>query len=60
MKYFRWFKVNGGDREFMYLYGASTKQEVLEFLNEFRQHFNQGDLYRITKNKCFILWDARI
>ena len=58
----RFFKVNGENREFMYLYQADTKQEILDFLNEFRQHFNQGDLYRISYKKStnqFYLWDAR-
>ncbi len=62
MKFFRTFKVNGEDREFMHLYGAETKQELLDFLDEFRQHFNKGDLYKITHNRqgtYFILWDAR-
>lgn len=62
MKFFKWFKVNGEDREFMYLFGAPTKQEVSDFLNEFRQHYNSGDLYKITgsdKTKHFVLWDSR-
>ena len=62
MRFFKRFKVDGEIREFMYLYQADSKQEILDFLNEFRQHFNQGDLYRISYNKTtkqFYLWDAR-
>ena len=62
MSFFRWFRLNGEDREFMYLHQASTKQEILDFLNEFRKHFNIGDLFKIThskRNKQFYLWDAR-
>ena len=60
-KWARWFKVNGEDREFMYLYGAVIKQEVVDFLNEFSLHYNKGDLHRITKSKNgFELWDARV
>ena len=61
----RWtrkFKVNGETREFMYLYSADTKQEILDFLNEFCFHYNQGDLYKITHSKryeSFTVWDAR-
>ena len=44
MKLFKWFKVNGENREFMYLHGAATKQEILDFLK---------------RTKYFTLWDAR-
>lgn len=63
MRFFKWFKVNSEDREFMYLQEAQTKQGLLNFLNEFRQKYNKGDLYRISHSKVakrFILWDARV
>ena len=58
MKFTRWFKVNGSNREFMYLDEARTKQELqsaIKFVKE------QGDLYRITRNKAgrYTIWDAR-
>ena len=62
MEFFKRFKVNGENREFMYLYQANTKQEILDFLNEFRSHYKKGDLYRITHNRItnqFYVWDAR-
>ncbi len=62
MRLFKRFKVDKEYREFMYLYQADTKQEILDFLNEFRQYFNRGDLYRISHKKStkqFYLWDAR-
>ena len=59
MKYTRWFKVNGENREFLHFYGSTEKQEIEECKQRIKA---QGDIYRTTKLKSgFIeIWDARI
>lgn len=61
MKLTRWFKVNGEDREFMYIFGATSKLELEPFIQLVQ---NQGDLYRITPctrngEPYYEIWDAR-
>ncbi len=57
MKLNKWFKINGSDREFMYLYSTTDKielQQVKDFVKA------QGDIYRVTKrNGKYTIWDAR-
>lgn len=56
--YFRFFKVNGSDREFMYLIKTPTRQELDQYIEWVK---GQGDIYRVTKEKTgYVLWDARV
>lgn len=58
MGWTRWFKINGEEREFMYLFEADTKEELLPFIDFVK---GQGDLYRIIKEKGrYFLYDARV
>lgn len=58
MKLTKWFKVNEEAREFLYLFGAETKDELKPFIDFVKQ---QGDMYRITKQyEHYHIWDARI
>ena len=56
-RYFRYFKVNGEDREFMYLFGSIDRTQLQPFIDLVKK---QGDFYRITQYRNhFIIWDAR-
>jgi len=58
MKLTKWFKINGEEREFMYLYGSLNRCELQPFINLVK---SQGDLYRVVKSQAYYeLWDARI
>jgi len=58
MKFTKWFKVNGEDREFMLYWQSKEPIEVLQCIEQIK---SQDDLYRTTRNKngTIHLWDAR-
>ena len=57
MKFFRWFKINGENREFMYLFSSERKEKIEPFKKLVKE---QNDFYRITHSKKgWTIWDAR-
>lgn len=58
MRLFKWFKINGEDREFKLYWFSRTSTEILQCIDQIK---SQGDLYHITKstNGVIYLWDAR-
>ena len=56
-EYFRFFKVGGEDREFMYRITEKHKRDLEPHKKAVKK---QGDIYRTTKTKRgYTLWDAR-
>jgi len=54
---FKFFKVKGENRKFMYLFGSQNRKELEPFIDIVK---GQGDLYRITHDRFgYIIWDAR-